>query len=326
MSPGDFASQRESAVESTEPWTFDGAQGRIVRTRHHRIFTTVRHPVINERLPDFLEDAMAHYRTALGPLPAPPNRLDTYLMDTRAQWNSLTLRLLGEQGREYLRIGRGGFATRGIAVFYDIGVFDTLAIAGHEGWHQYTQRAFRNPLPVWLEEGIATFMEGHRWDRDRAIFLPWSNIERFDRLRDAMNADELIPLPELLSMTPRETLGRVDQRGLTYYAQVWALVHFLNEGDNGAYSDSLRLLLSDAAAGRMARKLATHLGGEREARAMMMRRAGDAVFLTYFNEDLDATDRAYRDFIRQIVRPGGRDAVVSGRSPVTGTAGTGGSR
>ncbi len=302
-------------VESTEPWQFDNANGRIVRTAHYRIFTTETDLALNERLPGFLEDAMGHYRTALGPLPPPPMRLDTYLMNNRDQWQRLTLRLMGPAGEPFLKIGRGGFATRGVAALYDIGTFDTLAVAAHEGWHQYTQRTFKDGLPVWLEEGIATYMEGHRWDGNAPMFLPWANVERHDRLRDALSEGVLRPLSDLLGMTPQDTLGRVDKSSITYYAQVWALTHFLKEGENGRYSEAFRTLLSDAADGRMTRVVRTGVG-ERAARLALATRTGSAVFEAYFGADLAEIDHSYQVFIRQIVATGSRDAVVAGRSPL----------
>jgi hypothetical protein len=127
----------------------------------------------------------------------------------------MTRSLAGDQAETYLRIPRGGFALRGKGVYYDIGPRDTLSIAAHEGWHQYTQATFRHPLPLWLEEGIAAYFEGFRWDRtDRTlpVFLPWSNPQRFDTLREAVAADTLMPLRELLVSRPQDLLERTDGR------------------------------------------------------------------------------------------------------------------
>lgn len=312
VSPGAVSSR--DALLSVEPWTFEQIEGRTLRTRHYRVFTTETSEAILGRIPGFLEDALAHYRSALGPLPPPPQRLDTYLMDNRPQWRRVTLRLLGAAGRDYERIQRGGFASRGVAVLYDIGLFDTLAIAAHEGWHQYTQRTFRDPLPVWLEEGIASYMEGHRWDHDAPLFLPWANIERFDQLRTAHAAGQLLPLDELLRVTPQSELARPGDAALNYYAQVWALTHFLNEGADGRHRADLRTLLADASAGRMRRVLALKFG-DRAARRALVGRNGPAIFLTYFTDQISASAAEYDAFLEALVRPGARDAIVAGRSP-----------
>ncbi len=310
---------RSSAVLSTEPWSWTGVTGAVIRTEHYRIYTTETDRVLVERLPPFLEDAMSHYRSAICALPGPPQRLDTYLVDNRPQWVRLTKRLLGHDAEPFLRIQRGGYATRGIAVLYDIGLFDTLAIAAHEGWHQYTQRTFSDGLPVWLEEGVASFMEGHKWSREQPVFLPWSNVERFDQLRAAEAAGRLLSLRELLGETPRDSLNGPAGATLNFYAQAWALVHFLNEGAGGRYRSALRNVILDAAEGRLGETMADRIGPRRAALALR-RRVGPEVFLTYFNDDLDEAEREYSTFLRAIVSAGARDRIVAGRSPIEGAA------
>ncbi|TVQ59407.1 MAG: DUF1570 domain-containing protein [Phycisphaerales bacterium] len=302
-----------NVVESVEPWTFGGAEGQIIRTRHYRIYTTETNAVLVNRLPGFLEAALDHYRNALGPLPPPPIRLDTFLMDNRSQWTRLTTQLMGRDAPRFLRIGRGGFATNGRAVLYDIGLFDTMAIAAHEGWHQYTQRTFRDPLPVYLEEGIASYMEGHKWAGSTPVFLPWANVERFDQLRAAAARDELQPLRTLLDSAPQDLLDHVGDGALTYYAQVWALVHFLHEGAGGRHRETLRNLLIDASQGRMRNVLVNRYGTNPGMTALASRR-GAAVFVAYF-DDLEAIEAEFERFMQALVRSGSRGPIVAGESP-----------
>lgn len=302
-------------VLSAEPWTFGATAGEIIRTTHYRIFTTESNRGARRRLASFSEHALAQYRSALGPLPPPPVRLDTYLMDNRPQWERLTKQLMGGQANQLLAIQRGGYASRGIGVYYDLGLFDTCAIAAHEGWHQYTQRTFRDALPIWLEEGVATFMEGHSWSGATPVFRAWANVERFDQLRRAANANSLMTLDELLNARPQDYVSQANDSLLTYYAQLWALSHFLNEGEQGIHSGRLRQLLSDAADGEM-RKVLTNKLGSRRANLAIATRSGDAVVEAYFDSDLTTMSQAYDRFLQGIVRPGARDAIVAGRSPI----------
>ncbi len=321
-------------VESIEDWTYDGDKGLIIRTPHFRIYTTQTEPILITRLPGFLEAAMNHYRTALPsaaanaaggtmqPLPPPAIKLDTFVMRTRMQWERLTKQLLADKSGPYLRIPRGGFAYGGRALLFDIGTQDTMAILAHEGWHQYIQRAFAQPLPIWLDEGIASYMEGHRWsapDGDRgsqAVFLPWANVERFDALRDAAARNELLSLSALLEAAPANLIGPGGDAGdaLTYYAQVWALTHFLVEGAHGRYAAPLNKLLSDAASGNIVRSVVAVFGPD-GARGLASRR-GPTVFLAYFNRDLAEVESEYRAFIDQLVQPGSRGPIVEGKSPL----------
>lgn len=261
---------------------------------------------------------MAHYTSLFGQLPQPTSKLETYVLATRSQWALLTKRLMGPRAPIYLKIRAGGYATQGRALLFNIGSHATFSTLSHEGWHQFTQRSFRQGLPIWLEEGIATLMEGFRWDPQsptRPIFAPWANIERFDRLRDVVSRDELFTLEQLLSDRPQDLLSTTsNERALDYYAQVWALTHFLREGQGGAYRDGLHRLLADAQGGRMASTVLTARGSG--ARAALARRVGTPVFTTYFSPDLRAASAQYEAFVRQIVRPGGRDSIAAGRSPV----------
>lgn len=304
-----------NVVLSKEDWSFGGAPGMIIRTPNYRIYTTERSLALRERLPEFLERALAHYRTALGALPGPSVRLDTYLMDSRPQWVALSKRLSGSNEGPHDVIARGGYAQRGVGIFYDIGLYDTLAVAAHEGWHQYTQRTFRDPLPVWLEEGLAAYMEGHKWDGDCVVFQPWANIERFDRLRAAQADGSLMPFPTLLESSPQELAARGDGSELTYYAQVWALVHYLHEGDDNRYRQGLAELLADAATGRLRLQYARKFGRAEAVKRLTSRR-GAGLLEVYLGADPVALGVGYDRFVEAIVKPGAREHITAGRSPV----------
>ena len=305
-------------VMSTEVWKFGAVEGEIIRTAHYRVFTTEKDAALRDRMPRFLEYALAAYRQFAGILPPPPQKLDTYLMDNRPQWEQLTARLMGAEAKDIGNIQRGGFASRGIGVYYDLGMFDTLAIAGHEGWHQYTQRTFRDPLPTWLEEGIATQFEGYGWlggPSGKPEFRSWSNLERFDRLRELVADDRLMPLTSVLASQPQDFLAETGTGLLDYYAHVWVLVHFLREDAHGARMPALTRLLADAARGELRTELARVAGATEAARAMASR-TGTTVFTTYFGADLAAADAAFRAFATAAVRPGGRELITAGKSPV----------
>lgn len=306
-------------IVSEGDWTYAGRRGKLIRTPSFNLHTTVGRSLLLDRLPRFLELALAAYTSSLGPLPEPGAPLDTFVLRNRQEWESLTRSITGPQAEIYLRIPRGGYAVRGKGVYYDIGPRDTLSIAGHEGWHQYTQATFAQPLPLWLEEGIGAYFEGFRWhpsDRTLPVFMPWSNPERFDVLRDAVARDDLVPLETLLVSRPQDLLRVGNNDALVYYAQVWALAHFLHEGAGAKYRDSLARLLLDAAKGNLLTRLEARLG-PRGARIALGRRIGDGVFRVYFNDDLEQAAEEYARFVRASVLPGTRQHMTQGRSPIT---------
>ncbi len=300
-----------SVPAQRRPWKFGGDTGQLFTTPHYRVYTTLTQRWVLDRLPLFLERALQQYTTALAQLPQPSARLETYIFETRSQWEAKTRQMLPKQAGTFLTLGRGGFTTRGTSVLYYIGRSDTLSIAAHEGWHQFSQGTLRSQLPLWLEEGIATYMEGFTSHPDGVPkFRPWANLERYHTLRDAVRADQLIPLSELLQRTPQSFLEESKSRLLIYYAQVWALTHFLVEGNGGRHRGALEEVLTDAARGRLAVQTLGRLGGPGGVRL------GTAVVTAYVDPDIQAFERRYVQFVKSIVRTGGRNRIVQGRSPL----------
>ncbi len=303
---------------TTQPWTFEGRTGQLIRCGSYELYTTLSPGQTVQRLPLFLESALDHYTTVLAPLPRPETPMETYVLANRAQWARLTQRTMGEDADIYLRIQRGGFSARGKSLLFFIGPRDTLAIAAHEGWHQYTQTMFKNPLPVWLEEGIATYMEGFRFpshDASRPTFMPWANTERFDTLQTAASTGKLIALERLLMETPQDLMAKDTDAALVYYAQVWALVHFLAEGENARYAPILRRILADAAEGKLIARVSSERGS-RAAQFFSARRRGPDVLLAYCDEPLLQLRTQYEAFIQSVTRPGVKPRIFQGQSPL----------
>lgn len=293
-------------VKSTAPWSFQGHPGKVIRTQSYRIFTTETDQLLLDALPAFLEECLQRYTSEFGMLPQPPMQLDTFLMHDRQQWMQLTRQVMGDQSATYLLIDRGGFSSGGRALLWTIGRYDTLAIAAHEGWHQYTQRTFRDELPTWLEEGIGVYMEGFVAERARPLSprpSGWANIERYEQLQLAASQGELMPLAELLAASPEHLIHSGTEATLTYYAQVWALVHFLREANGGLHRHALHRLLADAAEGR----LKVDAGIEAD---------GATIFRIFFDDDLARADREFSQFVMKLMAPGVRQRIGRGESPV----------
>lgn len=310
-----------SVVRSVTPWDDGGGPGDRVRTDHYNLHLAVKDPVFRGQLPAYMEACLSAYGSAIAPIVLPADPMDFFVFASRQPWEAWTRRTLGEDADLYLGLGRGGFTTDGTSVLYDIGRVDTLTIAAHEGWHQFSQRSLRAPLPTWMEEGLACWMEGTRLTREGtpSPFRPWRNFERWNELRSAVREDRLLPLDELLESSPQRCLERGKDDLLTYYAQCWALVHFLQEGADGRYRDGLRRLLLDAASGVLPQRLAE---GDAIADPVVRRRAarsrvGKLVALEYFDRDFAAFTTAYDGFVEEITRRGAGDRIYRGESPIT---------
>ncbi|RLS61815.1 MAG: hypothetical protein DWH97_12680 [Planctomycetota bacterium] len=303
-----------------EPWSYAGNTGECIDTGTHRIHSTLRDPVISDRIQIFLPTALDHYRSALVALPEPDGPIDVYLFGSRSEWLAYTRERLPQEAAMYEKIGRGGYTIEGDAVLYDIGRWDTFTIAAHEGWHAYTQRVFRHSLPLWLEEGVACYMEGVRAGVDGGppVFMPWRNFERFGELREVMSRERFVALQDLVQGTPQDYLRDGRRTLLGYYAQTWALVHFLVEGEGGRYRAGLERLLVDAVEGRIASTLweSNRAGTRNERRLAIGRQVGPAVLREYFAEDIARIGAEYEAFVRAIVRRGNGERIWNGESPM----------
>lgn len=290
-----------------EPWDYHGSSGRALATPHYRLYSTSSDERLLEMMPLFMERSLNLYRTEFGILPAPGLPMDSYLFAERDQWAQYTRSVMGAQAGTYLNISRGGFAVNGVGVFYELGGMDTFKIAAHEGWHQFSQTVFRDSLPDWVEEGIAAYMEGHRICNGAFTFAPWANPDRFFQILRAPRDGALLPLDALLSVDPEDLLARHNDRVLDYYAQVWLLIHYLREWDDGTYRPALSELLSDACSGTLNRAISRRLsptGLDRHATGRTaaigvesVSRTGSPgvdVFRAYFNTDLEDADAEYR--------------------------------
>lgn len=309
----DYDALLDQLAPERVPWEFGGYGGSLITTPHYRIHSTLRYDRVDEVFPAFMEHALSRYRTTFGPLPEPRRPMTIYMFQDRRHWLAKTRQLLPNQYAQFSNLGRGGFATQGVANLYYIDYRAnlpraTFAIAAHEGWHQYTQVAFDHPLPIWLEEGIATYMEGLRASGGEIRFEPKRNWERRGALSRAIRRGELIPMEELLSRPPHDFLEEGKGRLLTYYGQVWALTHFLLEGENGKYADGLATAVEDAASGQLLRKAARNpqvlaRGGRSE---VYRSRTGPWIAYAYFNEDLEAFEQEYLEFARRLTQRSSR--------------------
>ena len=301
-------------------WPEGGGNGIIMRTPHYLLRLSLREEPFRDRIPDFMEACFTAYASALGPITNPDEPLEMYVFGERSLWEKWTRKKLGRDAEIYIGLGKGGYTTDSVSVLYDIGRFDTQTIAAHEGWHQFSQQTLQHPLPTWMEEGIACYMEGTRLSRDGgpSTFRPWRNFERWSELREAARAEDLIPVSELLDGTPQEFLQNGKNSLLTYYAQVWALVHFLREGENGKYRDQFSQLIQDSITGKLAGRLALSkaiVGKTMRHRAIELR-TGNAVILEYFNADFPRFVEEFGNFVQAITSRGAGDKIYRGEFPL----------
>ena len=265
-----------------EPWSCLGYDGVRIRTPRWDICTTIQIPALHKRLPVALEAALANMRETLNSstlsLPEPREPMTTCLMSDRRQWTNLARLLLPEHAESMQGLSRGGFTSQGVALLYDIDrrehCRNTIALALHEGWHQYVQTSLRSGLPAWLDEGLATVMEGYRLLPDGLEIDHDANRQRKRRAWWLLRRDRMQPLAEFIADDPHAAMARGRNQLLDYYAQAWAYMRYMLA--DSERTDVLRRLLAQAVDGRRV-TVATPTAGE------------DAAFQEWCGESLRPT-------------------------------------
>lgn len=287
--------KRDPITFDTQPWQYGRFAGVQLTTDHYKIYTTLDEPMLTNALPEFAERFYEHCATLIPPSHQPDDRAPIYVFTTRGQWEAFTRRFTGDRAHLYLQVRNGGYSERGTAVIEYVTHQATFALLAHEGFHQYVALHVESQLPAWLNEGLAVYVEGQRWtSRGLDRFDPYFNPRRRNTLARATIADRLHPLEKLLRTHAGEVIQETSQSVLTYYAQVWALVLFLQDGADGKYAPGFQRLLDalhDSELSRHAR--AAHIWSQRPDYSF-----GEELFRSFISEDLDTIEREYLAFIK----------------------------
>lgn len=280
---------------TTETWRFARQDGTKITTPHYAIYTTLSDPVLIDALPTFVETAYQYYQQLIPPAHEPNAPLRIYLFAARGEWEAFTRRFTGERSETFLQIRNGGYAERGVSVIQFVTNGITFPLFAHEGFHQYMQECGTGALPAWLNEGLAVYCEGQRWGmKSIREFDPWFNPRRHNDLAEAIQRDELLPLRELLRTNPGEVIYGTSRSIMTYYAQVWALVLFLQHGADGVYADGFHRMLNNINDPMLSqRAAASFIWSEEDSYNY-----GEALFRTFISEDIAQVEDQYRAFVR----------------------------
>lgn len=286
---------------SQDDWAFRAHKGVHMTTDHFEIFTTIDDPVLCRFLPGFLETCHEFYASlvpAPGGLLEPNSRMKTYLLDDRSQWDAFVRDRYPTRYGLYRKITAGGFCEGDTCVIYYIGRAATLSVTAHEGLHQYLGSHFKQTIPAWLNEGLATYCEAVEFRRDKPYFTPQHNSFRIKHLRKALAEERILPLRELLSTNAGKVIdgNRVAETS-TYYAQAWALIVYLRHGDKGRHRDGFDRMLADIGEGVLPIKARAAKAASPNPSGITY---GEAVFLAYITEDFDGFQKPFDDFLMKL--------------------------
>lgn len=228
-------------------WPGGPAGGRIIQTRHYRLYTTIDNPLQQRLMARVLEADFARFiRLVPGAKPKLP--MVGYVFRNRSQWSHYTRQTTGSQAAIYLRIKAGGYERSGVFAAYRSNVAEVLSVLAHEAWHQFSLLALKDHLPAWLDEGLATQCEAMRWRHGYPIFTPWLNAPRWEMLRTAIQGRQLLPLREFARTQAGSVVMHHAAYIRAYYAEVWSLMLFL---EHSRYRPELLELLTMAKKGKL---------------------------------------------------------------------------
>lgn len=287
----------QPALLVTEGWNFADTRGRLIKTPHYNLYTTLEDEEIVANVAQLLEGAYEQYRRFVPDAPGSPTRMDTYLFQYRYEWAAFTEANTGEDAAIYLQILRGGYTYGDVAVSYFLGDLSTYSVASHEGWHQFVGRHFKSRLPPFLEEGIACMFENLHFDGRVPRWDLSVNHNRLAKLQAALEAGQLWSLDQLVRMHAGEVVDQPVERIEAFYAQGWALARFLWEGDGGRYRPALQRLLGDAAHGRLPVPISVGTSGH-----LWRPAAAKPLLEHYLQMPFDQIEQRYDAYVREIAR------------------------
>jgi hypothetical protein len=239
-------------VVALEPWQYRQRPALTARTNHYAIHTTIDDKEFLANLGNLMESSLKQYQMFTPGVRVTSDPMDCYVFARRTEWAEFTAQKTGADAALYLQINRGGYTVRDWYAAYFIGDVNTYAVVAHEGWHQYVARHFRSRLPPFLEEGIATMFENVRYSPDNgppSWDLTPNASNRAAKLRRAIEANNLWPLEDLITMHAGEVVALPGSKIEAFYAQNWAFAEFLWDAEDGKYRPAFQRLLTDCANG-----------------------------------------------------------------------------
>jgi tetratricopeptide (TPR) repeat protein len=104
-------------------------------------------------------------------------------------------------------------------------------------YHEYTHFMVRKSewLPLWLNEGLAEFYQNTDI-RDKDVLIGQASVNDILYLRQ----NRLLPLTTLLTVDHNSPYYHEENKGSVFYAESWALTHFLEVNDKQNNTDRIR--------------------------------------------------------------------------------------
>jgi hypothetical protein len=107
----------------------------------------------------------------------------------------------------------------------------------HQGAIQFVKAFIDNP-PVWMREGVATYLDASAWDATNAAFTFKPNYAWLETLKSLLRGEtpaKLMTFPDLLTISREAAQSQMD----VFAPESWGLVQFLLSSADRSYSRAL---------------------------------------------------------------------------------------
>jgi tetratricopeptide (TPR) repeat protein len=160
-------------------------------------------------------------------------------------------------------------------VFGSGGRADSYPIVFHEYAHYLVHLNSRAQLPIWLNEGLAEFYSTFEPDYKGRGLVGRPPTNRLRELRGV----HWIPLREVVSPPDMEKLWRSNEQIALFYAEAWALVHYLI----------------------VARETPTRSPFDAYLKALARASSQDAAFVEAFGVNVNVMDRELQRYVKRYI-------------------------
>ena len=221
--------------------------------------------------------------------------------------------IVGSDREDLVGIFAPGHDANVVIIRLDLDHDTRYQVAYHEYLHLLVHQTM-GALPLWLNEGLAEFYSHARLETEKILLgmpAPYHLA--------ALQENAPLPLQTLLSVEHESKYYNESDRATIFYAQSWALTHFLMLGEGGAHRPKLVALLQASEQGATPADAARRAFGdvpafERQFRAYISRFAFPAL------QDTVPMDGAAKSMQARVLPSAEALAVQSTVTAVAGTA------
>jgi tetratricopeptide (TPR) repeat protein len=224
----------------------DAAQ-YTAETAHYRVFSQVSQAQA-EDVSHRMEAALALYNDVFHfDLSLLPAKLRIRVFKDLGSFNAYLDRILSQTRTDFVFIAWSDPERSELLAFPKEEPAFTASLL-HQGCIQFIKGFVDNP-PVWLREGVATYLDASVWDPASGTFTFKPNLAWLEGLKSLVRGEtpaRLISFPDLLTISRESAQSQMD----VFTPQSWGLVQFLLASPERSYSralwDSVAALASNA--------------------------------------------------------------------------------